>query len=325
MRKLNVRFYIFIYTICFVLASFFIYYFSFESRVKILSCSGNHFFTDQQIYDMANVDLSSRTMFASQNAMIRRIMENPLIKEAEVKKYKDKISFHISEKVIIGYYIKDGKYYLVCNDTSRVELDSQYKDNLIHLPLIQGFSDTQINNICHEFKKYDKYLTQDIVEKISEIVPYKTSFDKNMLKITMQDGNFVYSRFEDLLMMARYESMLTDLEGNSVCLVLDAENSVIVKTSCEYMNMTEAERKKYHKDEDEYRKQYEEQSQPQLKEQQDLENQQEIEEQNELYFADDWEQNSFGYLYSPSLNLYKDPSTNEFYVWDDVLGLKKID
>ena len=321
MRKLNIRFYILMYTICFVFASFFVYYFSFESRVKILSCSGNHYFTDQQIYTIANIDLSSRTMFASQDAMRKRLMENPLIKEVEVKKHKDKISFNISEKTIIGYYVKDGKSYLVCDDTSRVELEDRYKENLIHLPLIHGFSDTQINNICHEFKKYDKYLTQEVVEKISEIGPYKTSYDKNMLKITMQDGNFVYTQIDDLLMMARYESMLTDLEGNPVCLVLDAENSVITKMSCDYMNMSEAERKQYHKDEEQYRKQYEEQ----MKNQKEQEDKQDKVDHGEYDSVDDWESTGFGYLYSPSLDLYKNPSTNEFYVWDDVLGLQKKD
>lgn len=323
-KKLNLRAYLLIHILILLLISFLVYFLSFESRVKILSCSGNYYFTDQQIYQIANIDMSTRSMFASTSSMEKRLLDNPLIEKVEIKKNKDKVSFQIVEKVIIGYYIKDGKYYLVCNDESKIKLDDQYKNNLIHLPFITGFSDTQINKICREFRKYDKYLNRGLIEKIAEVVPYKTSYDPSMLKITMQDGNFVFSRIEDILMMARYEQMLEGLKGNSVCLVLDADNSVITKIDCEYMNMSQKDREKYHDEEDRARKEYEEQLKKQQEEQAKAEQEQAKKpSKKEIEEAEDWELTGFGYEYSETLNLYRDPSTGDIYIWDDTLGLQK--
>ena len=323
-NKLNLRLYLLIHIVILLLISFLVYFLSFESRVKILSCSGNYYFTDQQIYQMAKIDMSTRSMFASVSSMEKRLLDNPLIEKVEIKKNKDKVSFKIVEKVILGYYEKNGKYYLVCNDESKIKLDEKYKKNLIHLPLVSGFSDTQINKICREFRKYDKYLNRGLIEKIAEVVPYQTSYDPSMLKITMQDGNFVFSRIEDILMMARYEQMLEGLQGNPVCLVLDADNSVITKIDCEYMNMSKKDREKYHDDEERARKEYEEQLKKQQEEQEKVEQEQDQEkEPPKEEEVDDWAPTGFGYEYSATLDLYRDPTTGDFYVWDDVLGLQK--
>lgn len=322
MKKWDLKIHFAIHIVCIVLVSFLVYFFSFESKVKILSCTGNYYLTDQQIYQMAEVDLSSRLLFVSENSIQKKLLENPFIEKVDVQKGKDKLNIHVQEKTMIGYYVKKGKNFLVCNDGSRIELDEKYIKSIIHLPLINGFTDKQISQICAEFKQYDKYLTREVIEKIAEIVPYKISYDKNMLKLTMQDGNVVYSRMSDLMMMSRYEGMLEDLYGQSVCLVLDADNSVITKTDCAYMNMNDEDRKKYHKEEEKRKKEYEEQKEKEEDEKEETDEGVSL-EQNEYgdMYANDWISTGMGYVYSPSLNLYKDPSTNKYFVWDNALGL----
>ena len=79
-------------------------------------------------------------------------------------------------------------------------------------------------------------LTRELIEKFAEIVPYKTSYDKNMFKITMQDGNIVYTNLKSIKMLSKYQSVLTKLKGQSVCLVLDSTHSTIEKVNCDDLN-----------------------------------------------------------------------------------------
>lgn len=324
MKKWDIKIHFILQIICIVLVSFFIYYFSFESHVKILSCSGNYYLTDQQIYKQAEVNMSSRLLFVSENSIQNKLMENPFIESVHVKKEKDKLTIEVQEKIIVGYFEKKGKIYLVCNDGSRIQLDEKYMNSIIHLPLLNGFTKKQIDQICAEFMQYDQYLTRSVIEKISEISPYKISYDQNMLKLTMQDGNVVYSRMCDLMMMSRYEPMLEDLKGQSVCLVLDSDNSVISKVDCTYMNMNSEDRQKYHEIQEQNRKEYEKQKEnerleKEQREKEELQAQQEAEANpdNQVYYeADDWIPTDTGYLYSKSLNMYKDPSSNTYFVWD---------
>ena len=328
MKKWDIKIHFILQIVGIVLVSFFVYFFSFESRVKILSCTGNYYLSDQQIYQMAQVDMSSRLLFVSENTIQKRMMDNPMIEKVSVKKAKDKLILKVQEKTIIGYYEKKGKIFLVCNDGRRIELDKKYVKSIVHIPLLNGFSKKQIDQICTEFKQYDQYLTRDVIEKIAEIVPYKISYDQNMLKLTMQDGNVVYSRMSDLMMMSRYEPMLEDLKGQSVCLVLDSDNSVIAKVECGYMNMNDEDRKKYHEIQEQNLKEYEKQKEKERKEKERIEKEklqaqqeEESRQQEQVHYdANDWAPTDMGYLYSKSLNLYKDPSSNKYFVWDSDKG-----
>ena len=81
----------------------------------------------------------------------------------------------------------------------------------------------------------------DLIEKFEEIVPYKASYDKNMFKFTMQDGNIVYTNLNSIKMLSKYQSVLTKLKGQSVCLVLDSTHSTIEKVNCEDLNSKKKE------------------------------------------------------------------------------------
>lgn len=87
--------------------------------------------------------------------------------------------------------------------------------------MLSNFNAKQRKQLCEQFQKHRKVLTRELIEKFAEIVPYKTSYDKNMFKITMQDGNIVYTNLKSIKMLSKYQSVLTKLKGQSVCLVLD--------------------------------------------------------------------------------------------------------
>ncbi len=328
-----------------LISSFLIYYFSLDSRVKVSAATGNYYYTDQQVLDIAKVNSASRYWLTPKFLIENRLKADPLIESVSVNKKNDSILIDIQEKTVIGYYVKDGKNYMLTNKGESILLDEKYLKNIIHFPLLSDFNDEQLERIWKEFEKYETLLTREVVEKIAEIVPYSTSYDQNMLKITMQDGNMVYTSIPDLMMMSHYKDMLSQLKGQSVCLVLDAQNSSINKLDCTYLNMSLEEREAKRKEEEARKK---EEAQAQKRAEEEAKKQQEQEEsgqqedpesssqeqeepiseedpenegEEQVNTEEDWIlMPDSGYLYSQSLNLYQDPATGLYYIWDESQG-----
>ncbi len=227
-----------------VVASFSVYFFSFDSKVHVLACTGNYYLTDKQIYNLAQVNLDSRMITTPNTLLEKRVASMPLIESVQVKKKNNRMVFSVKEKVVIGYYVEDNQNYVLTIDNESIPIDSQYLKTIIHFPLLNGFTVAQRKQICEQFKKYKKNLNRSVIEKIAEMVPYETSFDQNMIKITMQDGNAVYTSLSSLVMMSQYEAMLTQLQGKSVCLLLDVDNVAIEKIDCSDIETSAKEKKK---------------------------------------------------------------------------------
>lgn len=324
------------YIVCFVfvfLISFIVYCLSFDSKAHILSCEGNYYLTDSQIYDLAKVSTNTRVILTSDAILENRVYDMPLVKKVNVTRSDGKISFDVTEKVVIGYYVKNDKNYMLTTDNESIPIEEEYLKTIIHFPLLSDFSAKQRKQICEVFKENEDLLTRSVIEKIAEMVPYKTSFDKNMIKMTMQDGNVVYTSISSLPMMANYQAMLTKLQGESVCLQLDADNSAIEKVDCSEFGGKKSKKK----DKDDSKDSSDTKEKDTTDDAStDTENTDQstldgttddIYSQDGLYSQDviitddgvsDWaDDDSTGLKYSASTDRYLDPSTGEQYQWND--------
>lgn len=231
--------------LAFLLCAVVVFYFSSESRVHALSCTGNYYYTSQEIYRLAGINSDFRTWTPA--AIIENRLKNvPLIESVSVDQDGQNYHIDVSERMVLGYYIKDGDNYMLTRDGDSILVES--KDdikNLIHFPLLADLSEEQMKQMAAEFQKYPEHLTRDLVEKIAEVRPWSESYDNNMLKMVMQDGNEVFTSIDSLHMITNYQKMLTALQGENVCLVLDGENQTIDKIACEYMFMSSEERDQY--------------------------------------------------------------------------------
>lgn len=292
--------------VCILIAGFLVYFFSFDSRVHILACENNYYLTDFQVYELAGVSTNTRLWLMPSSLIRSRLESNDLIESASVKKTEDKLLISIKEKVILGYYVKDDKNYMLTSSGDSIEIQTDDLEMIIHFPLLNGFSDQQLEMIVDAFQQNKKLLDRSILEKVAEMVPYSSSYDENMIKMTMQDGNIVYSAMSSLSMLSNYQAMLTQLKGESVCLFLDAEYSAIDKVDCQEFTRTNDEEKEVDQ-----------------QEQQPVEEQPEQEQTPDtaasMYDAvQDWQESEyFGLVYSPSQNVYKDPNTNAYYRFNE--------
>lgn len=345
LKTRSIRWYYGASAVLILLSGFLVYYFSPDSRVQVLAAEGNYLFSDTQIYQMAGVNTSTRIWLTPGFWLSHKVESNPLVVSCKTVKSGHKITFEVSEKTIIGYYIQDGKDYMLSVDGESVEIDPAYLRSILHFPLLSDFTSDQLKQIAQAFHDNPEYLDRDVTAQIAEIIPYKSSYDDNMLRITMQDGNVVFSSMDDLVMMTHYEDMLQQLRGQSVCLLLDKENSAINKVACDYLNMSQEEREAY-------RQQLKaEQEQKAAQEAADKEKEaassdkkettegtgesgqgdQTAPDRNEtdqdqtasglpadLDSIEDWEATDiFDYQYSPSQDLYYDPHQNIYLRWDE--------
>ena len=212
---------------------------------------------------------------------------------------------------MVGYYVKDNKNYALCQDGSSIEIDEQYLNIIVHFPLLSNFNAKQRKQLSEQFQKHRKVLTRELIEKFAEIVPYKTSYDKNMFKITMQDGNIVYTNLKSIKMLSKYQSVLTKLKGQSVCLVLDSTHSTIEKVNCDDLNSKQ-------KVEEKQEEKTEKAEKTEATDEKTLENT-EVQEEQQPTEDESWNQvewvydDNTGVYYHEDIGMYYDPNTGEYY------------
>lgn len=299
-----------------MVSSVFVYYFSTDSHVKVLSCKNNYYLSDSEVYDLANVSTKTRLYLVPSILLEKRVEKMPFVQSCKVSKKNRKLTFDVQEKLIVGYYVKDDKNFALLQDGTSIEIEEQYLNMIVHFPLLSDFNAKQRKQLCEQFQKHSKILTRDLIEKFAEIVPYKTSYDKNMFKITMQDGNIVYTNLKSIKMLSKYQSVLTKLKGQSVCLVLDSTHSTIEKVNCEDLNSKkkeEEQKKTSEKTETETSQEIENQEEEQQPDDEETENEAEwvYDENTGVYYHE-----AIGMYYAPNTDEYYDEN-GTYYYWDE--------
>ncbi len=322
------------------LSTLFVYYFSNDSKVRVLACEGNYYYTDSQIYKMANITKETRLWLVPSSLMENQINRNDLINRVQVKKSDGKISITVNEKFAIGYYIEDGKSFILTIDGKSIEVQDEYKDNLIHLPLISGFKEKQRLEICERLKEKQDKLSHDTIEKISEIVPFVSSYDENMVEFIMRDGNSVFSSLESLPMLVKYTAVLTKLKGSSACLVLDSSHSAIDKINCEdittqrknlleLQTACEADGNEWDSETNSCTIKEKEESSDETKDEEASQEEEHSETGELIEYLDtvtDWQEDeNSGLLVSYTAGYYYNPYTGVYYTWDEsIASFKEI-
>lgn len=303
------------------LGSLLVYYLSPDSKVKVLACTGNYYYTDQEIYSIAGLDMDTR-MFLTPSFSIRNKLEKePLIESAEVSKVGGKITLKITEKTVIGYFVEENQNYLLTIDNEKIPVEEQYLKSIIHYPLLNGFNKKQLKAIADVFKKNSEQLTKEVIEKIAEMVPFQSTYDDNMIRMTMQDGNTIYTSLGDVVMIAKYQAMLTQLSGQSVCLLLDANNSTIMKVDCsEIVSAADAKAEQAAAEQAAQEAEQEPEEQPEEQPEEEAEPEAQPEEvpvEEEPQPESEWiYDEDMGMQYNPNTGQYMDDYGN-LYVWDE--------
>ena len=124
--KLTIKQSIIFSLVVMMVASIFVYYFSTDSHVKVLSCKNNYYLSDSEVYDLANVSTKTRIYLMPSIILEKRVEKMPFVQSCDVSKKNRKLTFDVQEKLMVGYYVKDNKNYALCQNGSSIEIDEQY-------------------------------------------------------------------------------------------------------------------------------------------------------------------------------------------------------
>lgn len=306
----------------FVLSSFLVYFFSSDSKVQAIQVDGNYYYSDQEILSAAHVTVNTRLWLTPAFQIKNKVEELPLIRDVDIERKDNSLKIKVKEQNVIGYYVEKNQNYVLTRSGKSINIDSENLESILHFPLLSGFNEKQRKQIAKEFEKDKDVLDKEVIEKIAEIIPYESTYDSNMLQITMQDGNKIFTSLDSLSMLANYADMLNQLEGKNVCLMLDSANSAIEKINCDALKKEKEDPEDTEKQETQENQAEEETTPSQTPAQEPEQDPSAEESQNQTpdYYsaASDWVQDqTFGLEYSATLDLYYDPGSGTYYSWND--------
>lgn len=217
-----------------LLVTFGVLYFSSSlSKVRSLRVSGNRFYTEEQVLKQASLSYDSRYLLHPSFLLRWKLEDMELVDSVDVDKTWDgSITITVKEKKIIGYYVKDDKNYVLLGNGESVELREENIDAIVYYPLIDGFDDEQLKNLAAAFTKKGEVVADDVIAMISEICPHAESYDANMARIVMQDGNTIYTSYPSVPLLNAYKSTLKNLKKDHVCFIMDAQTESYVTQDC---------------------------------------------------------------------------------------------
>ncbi|MCI9524963.1 MAG: FtsQ-type POTRA domain-containing protein [Erysipelotrichaceae bacterium] len=212
------------------------YFLSDISKVKSLKVSGNTYYSEQEILNMADLSYETRYVLMPQFLIVWNLEKQELIESVEVhKNWYGAIRIDVEEKKILGsMQDKDGKTYVIVPGTpiKKIEVDDKHKAQLAHFPFIGDFDEENLQKLVDAFNMNKREVEADMISMISEIHPYERSYNKHMVKLIMQDGNTLFSSYEGIPLLNDYKQVLRASMKSHVCMDLDETNASIYESSC---------------------------------------------------------------------------------------------
>lgn len=194
------------------------------SKVNTLIVQGNHYYSKEEILEIAQLDYDSSYILTNRFLVAYRLKKDDLIKESHVSKdWKGNILIEVEEEKIVGSLISDPSTLILAGSESVIVKNS--KNEL--LVRIGNFDSSQLEKLSEGFKGLDL----NILDMISEVHPYRTSYDDDMLQLIMQDGNRVTTTYNGIVLLNSYPQVLEKLQGTHVCLYADEFSNTIFKES----------------------------------------------------------------------------------------------
>jgi len=212
---------------CFLLGIFFgllfllfIYFLSDTSNIYHISVEGNFYLKDEDVIKLSGISENSKYLFTFPDYTKKKLMESDFIADANVELLDNNlVKITVEEVKQVGYIYEDNMSQILLIDGTRVELNENNYYLIEKIPLIEGYSKDQMNDILRGFKLID----YETINEISEIHRYPFSYDENMMEVIMRDGNYCFVSWTGLNMLSEYYTIMSGVDKSlgGVCIYLD--------------------------------------------------------------------------------------------------------
>lgn len=214
-----------------------VYFVSDFSKVKSLSVSGNTYYSNSDILNMADLSYETRYVIMPKFLITWNLEKHSLIDRVEVtKNWQGAIHVAVTEKKILGSYKdSEGKVYaiVVGDPYEKIEVDKAHLSAMSHYPVLGDFDEEHLQKLVNSFKINKREVNIDMISMISEIQPHSRSYDEHMVKLVMQDGNTLYSSYDGIPLLNDYKQVLRSSNKSHVCMELDETNASIYESTCD--------------------------------------------------------------------------------------------
>ena len=209
-RKLNKK-KLLIFVVIFLFLVFLVYKI-FNTRITNIYVSGNDYFTDQQIIDMAGIKNYPKSINALTYNIQKKLESNKYILSAGVTKRKilSTVYIKVKENYPLFYYQVENKSVLY---------NGEKVDDKFSVPTVIN----QIpNTVYDKFLDKIKKLNKEALSRISEIEYEPNEVDQERFFLIMNDGNYVYVNIKKFLTLNKYLDMIKSFDNKKGILYLDS-------------------------------------------------------------------------------------------------------
>lgn len=197
-------------------------YFLSKIRIKNIVIKGNKYVSDLEIMETTHLDKYPsyfKTLgFSVENTIKKKY---PLVKSVKVRKGVGfKITITIEEYKIL-YLVRSNNEYVLEDGTRLSDINVESNVPI----LINYVPDDVENKLISKLSSVDK----EVLDKISEIEYYNTSYDSERFLLYMNDGNQVYITLNKIKEFNNYFKIKKELGKHKGILYLDSGNYFEIK------------------------------------------------------------------------------------------------
>lgn len=198
------------------------------SRLKHINITGINYFTRDEIMIIGEIEDSDFYLLTFTSLIKTKLLNEEMISDVAITKDdKRNLNIAISEKRLLGYIYTDKPYLLVENG-ELIELTKEKQGLITQIPLIVGFTEEYLTEIAGSLNE----LTVDIINNITEIHHYASTYDDNMLKIVMIDGNKVFTSLDSIITVNNYFAIVKSLKISNSCIFIDESSKTAYTSQC---------------------------------------------------------------------------------------------
>lgn len=215
-------------------------YISTESNdIRKIVISNSHYLKDEYVIELSGLSLDHNFLFINKNDIIKKINSSPYIIDSKVilSDYNI-INIYIEEEVLVAYQFND-KPTILTNDATPIIIEKDFQYLISYFPLLFGNYDKEIlKKTCHGLSKIEPF----VLENISEIETYETSYDENMVRLLMRDNRYIFSSTTSLEPINYYYDIVKELTEVDKCLYVIEMSNHIYSSKCPWEETEEIEK-----------------------------------------------------------------------------------
>ena len=199
------------------------------ATIKSVKITNNIFFTDEQVNQLIEINYHDNFYFLNTQAIEKKFSDWEIC-EVKVKKRSHQVlEIYFKNVDLIAYYADGDKLYLIDSDSKAYLYSNEYYETLKFLPYFVDYNTKEMKEVIEHLRNLDRA----IVYQISEISHYITSYDENMLKFTMEDGNQLFLDFDAIPLLRTYNEIVENLYHKNTCIYFDAITGTANSRECE--------------------------------------------------------------------------------------------